>query len=118
MLALCNTPFYSFHLPLSNPFGIFRFELIVIDFMTETLECQVEKNEHFLHPFLYEFNPGSKAVQATQNISAIYGEDSIAERTAQKWFACFKQGNFDMSDTPRWGQPSDHLVGHGRDYPL
>jgi hypothetical protein len=65
------------------------------------MKCQVDKNEHFRHLLLYEFNRGSKAAEATRNIFAVYGEDSIAERTAQKWFACFKQGNFDMSDTPR-----------------
>jgi hypothetical protein len=32
-----------------------------------------------------------------------------------KWFARFKQGNFDMSDTPRSGR---HLVGYGEDYPV
>jgi hypothetical protein len=60
-------------------------------------------NEHFRHLLLYELNRGSKAAEAARNICAIYGEDSIAERTAQKWFVCFKQGNFDMSDTPHSG---------------
>jgi hypothetical protein len=64
------------------------------------MECQVEKNEHFRHLLVYEFNRGSKAAEAARNICAVYGEDSIAERTAQKWFAHCKQCNFDMSDTP------------------
>jgi hypothetical protein len=79
------------------------------------MECQVEKNEHFRHLLLYEFNRGSKAAEAAQNICAVYGEDSIAETTAPKWFARFKRDNFDMSDAPRLGQ---HLVGYGADYPL
>jgi hypothetical protein len=41
---------------------------------------------------------------------AVYGEDSIAERTTQKWFAHLMQGNFDMSDSPSSGR---HLVGYG-----
>jgi hypothetical protein len=41
-------------------------------------------------------------------------EKTIAERSVQKWFAHFKQGNFDMSDTPC---PGWHLVGYGGDYP-
>jgi hypothetical protein len=65
------------------------------------MEGQVKKNEHFRRLLLYEFNRDSKAAEAARNICADYGEDSIAERTAQKWFARFKQGNFDMSDTPR-----------------
>jgi hypothetical protein len=79
------------------------------------VECQVEKNEHFRHLLLYEFNRGSKAAEAARNICSVYGEDSIAERTAQKWLAHFKQGNFDMSNTPLSGR---HLVGYGGDYPL
>jgi hypothetical protein len=46
--------------------------------------------------FLYEFNRGSKAAEATQNIFAAYGEDSITEKTAQKWFARFKHGKPDL----------------------
>jgi hypothetical protein len=42
-------------------------------------------------------------------------EKTTAERTAQKLFARFKQGNFDMSGTPRSGR---HLVGYEGDYPL
>jgi hypothetical protein len=49
--------------------------------------CQVEKNEHFRHLLLYEFNRGSKAAEAARNICAVYGEDPVAERTDQKWFA-------------------------------
>jgi hypothetical protein len=59
------------------------------------MECQVEKNEHFRRLLLYEFNRGSKVAEAAQNIFSVYGEDSIAERTAQKWFELFKQGNFE-----------------------
>jgi hypothetical protein len=78
------------------------------------MECQVEKNEHFQHLLLYEFNRGSKAEEAAQNICAVYGEESIAEKTAQEWFSRFKQGNFDMCDTSSSGW---HLVGYGGDYP-
>jgi hypothetical protein len=69
------------------------------------MECQVEKNEHFGHLLLYKFNRCSKAAEATQNICAVYREDSIAEKTAQTWFSCFREGNFDMSETLRLGQP-------------
>jgi hypothetical protein len=87
---------------------------MVRNFQDQNDGCEVEKNEHFRHLLLYEFNRGSKAVEAARNISAVYGEDSIAE-TAQKWFVRFKQSNFDMSDTPRSGR---HLVGYGGDCPL
>jgi hypothetical protein len=58
------------------------------------MECQVEKNEHFRHLLLYEFNPGSKAAEAARHICAVYREDFIAERTAEKLFSRFRQGNF------------------------
>jgi hypothetical protein len=77
--------------------------------------CQVEKNEHFQHFLLYKIIRGSKAAEAARNVCAAYREDSIAERTAPKWFTRFTQRNFDMSDTPRSGR---HLVGYGGDYPL
>jgi hypothetical protein len=38
------------------------------------------------------------------------GKDYTAERMAQKWFARFKQGNFDMSDTPRTGRPTSMRI--------
>jgi hypothetical protein len=68
------------------------------------MERQVDKNEHFRHLLLYEFSLCSKAAETARNICAVYGEDSIPERTAQEWFAPFKQGNFYMSDTPRSGR--------------
>jgi hypothetical protein len=79
------------------------------------MECEVEKSEHFRHLLLYEYIRRSKAAESARNICALYGEDSIAERTAQKWFERFKQGNFDMSDTPHSGR---HLVGCRGYYPL
>jgi hypothetical protein len=83
------------------------------------MKCQVEKNEHFQHLLLYEFSRGSKPIETARNIFAVYEEDSIAERTAQKWFACyFEQGNFDMSNTPRSGRPCLRLVEYGGDYLL
>jgi hypothetical protein len=70
------------------------------------MKCQVEKSEHFRRLHLYELNRGSKAAEVNRNICAVYGEDSIAERIAPKWFARFKQGNLYMSDSPRSGRPS------------
>ena len=43
----------------------------------------------------------------------VYGEGVIGESAARKWFAKFKNGNFDIDNTPRSGRPSkfdeDHL---------
>jgi hypothetical protein len=73
--------------------------------MTKTMECQVEKYYLFRHLLLYEFNRDSKAAKTARNICAIYGEDSVAGRTAQKWFTRLKQGNFKISDTPHSVRP-------------
>jgi hypothetical protein len=111
MLAIYNTQFYSFRIPVSNLFGIFRFELMIRNFQ----ECQVEKHEHFRHLLPYKFDPGSIAAEAARNIFAVYREDCIAKRRDQKWFVRFRQGNFDTCDTLLSGR---NLVGYGGDYPL
>ena len=37
----------------------------------------------------------------------VYGEGVKGESTARKWFAKFKNGNFDIDDTPRSGRSSE-----------
>lgn len=71
------------------------------------MECQVEKNEHFRHILLFEFNRGTNAAEATRNICYVYGEGAIVERTSQKWFSRFRNSNFDLSDSQRHGRSSD-----------
>ena len=71
------------------------------------MEPQVDKNDHFRHLLLFEFNKRSNASQAARNICAVYGEDSINERTARRWFLRFREGNFGLEDTPRTGRPSE-----------
>jgi hypothetical protein len=58
------------------------------------MECQVEKNERFRHLLLYELNRGSKAAEAAQNIRAVYGEDSITERTTQQMVCTLQARQF------------------------
>ena len=42
----------------------------------------------------------------------VYGEGVIGESTAKKWFAKFKNGNFDIDDTPRSGRLSEFDKDH------
>ena len=42
----------------------------------------------------------------------VYGEGVIGESTARKWFAKFKNGNFDINDTPLNGRPSEFDEDH------
>jgi [histone H3]-lysine36 N-dimethyltransferase SETMAR len=69
------------------------------------MECQVEKNIHFRHLLLFAFNQGITASKATRDICAVYGEGDLVERTARYWYAKFKNGNFDLKDSPRSGRP-------------
>ena len=66
----------------------------------------MEKWEHFQHILLFEFNREVKAVEAARNIFAVYGDNTIGESTARKWFSCFMEDHFDISDTLRSGRPS------------
>ena len=42
----------------------------------------------------------------------VYGEGVIGESTAKKWFAKFKNGNFDIDDTPHSRRPSEFDEDH------
>ena len=42
----------------------------------------------------------------------IYKEGVIGESMARKWFAKFKNGNFDIDDTPRSRRPSEFDKDH------
>src|SRR5580765_2988615 len=55
---------------------------------------------------LYEFKLGNTAANAEKRICSVCGEDSVSERTAQKWFKRFKEGNESLEDKPRFGRPS------------
>lgn len=68
------------------------------------MEPQVEKIRHVL---LFEFNRGVKAVDAACSIRNVYSMDAISDRTAQKWFTWFKEGNFNLSDAETSGRRYD-----------
>ena len=70
------------------------------------------KKTHFRHLLYFAFRRGQKASEAAREICAVYGEDAIAERTARDWFAKFKNGNFDLEDTPRTGRPTEFDEDH------
>ena len=42
----------------------------------------------------------------------VYGEGIIGESMARKWFAKFKNGNFDIDDMPCSGRPSELDENH------
>ncbi|KAJ4436840.1 hypothetical protein ANN_16972 [Periplaneta americana] len=52
-------------------------------------EVSSGKNEHFRYILRFEFDTGAKAAETSRNICTVYGENSIRENTARKWFFRF-----------------------------
>jgi histone-lysine N-methyltransferase SETMAR len=48
----------------------------------------------------------TNATQASRKIFTAFGEDTVSERTAQKWFRKFVSGDDTFEDAPRDGQPT------------
>ena len=76
------------------------------------MECPGGKKQHFQHLLFFAFHQGQKAAEATWDICMVYGEGAIGESTARKWFAKFKNGNFDIDDMPCSGRPSEFDEDH------
>ena len=59
---------------------------------------------------LYEFKMGHNATEATRNIISAWGEGSMSEWTARRWFQKFRDGDFSLEDQEGRGRPStvDH----------
>uniref|UniRef100_A0A0N5BH76 HTH_48 domain-containing protein n=1 Tax=Strongyloides papillosus TaxID=174720 RepID=A0A0N5BH76_STREA len=70
------------------------------------MECQVDKKQHFRHLLLFAFNRGQRVAEAVREICSVYGEDAIGWSTAKDWYRKFRNGNFDLQDSPRTGRPS------------
>ena len=70
------------------------------------------KKQHFRHLLFFAFHRGQKAAEAARDICMVYREGVIGESTARKWFAKFKNGNFDINDTPRSKRPSEFDEDH------
>lgn len=48
------------------------------------MEHHVEKNEHFRHVLLFEFNRGVKVLDIARTICVDYEENAIGENTAER----------------------------------
>ncbi|XP_026827850.1 histone-lysine N-methyltransferase SETMAR-like [Ooceraea biroi] len=55
---------------------------------------------------LYEFKLGSNAAEAARKICSAFGQVSVSERTARKWFSRFASEDVSLEDKPRAGHPS------------
>ena len=72
------------------------------------------KKQHFRYLLFFAFHRGQKAAEAAWDICMVYGEGVtvIGESTARKWFAKFKNGNFDIDNAPRSGRSSEFDEDH------
>ena len=70
------------------------------------------KKQHFRHLLFFTFHRGQKAAEAAWDICMVYGEGVISVSTARKWFPKFKNGNFDINNTPHSGKPSEFDENH------
>ena len=66
------------------------------------------KKQHFLTPAILCFSSRS----AARDICMVYRVGVIGESMARKWFAKFKNVNFDIDETPYSRRPSDFNEHH------
>ena len=76
------------------------------------MEYPVGKKQHFQHLLFFAFHQGQKAAEAAQDICMVYKEGVIGKSTTTKWFTKFKNGNFDIGNTPRSRRPSEFDEDH------
>ena len=76
------------------------------------MEYSGGKKQHFQHLLFFAFHRGQKAAEAAWDICMVYGEGVIGESMARKWFAKFKNGNFDIDNMPRSGKCSEFDEDH------
>ena len=62
---------------------------------------------HCLYLLLFFFHQSKgkiSAFAATKKICDVYRNDTITEKTCQRWLKRFKEGNFDLEDQQRTGR--------------
>jgi hypothetical protein len=77
MLAMCNKQFYSFSFPLSNLFGIFRFELMERNFLDQ-VKSSWEKLT-FPRPSTLRVQSRLQSYRSRPKHCAVHGKYSIAK---------------------------------------
>ena len=55
--------------------------------------------------FLYEFKLGRKAAETARSINKVFGKGTASERTVQRWFRKFSDGDENLEDEEGRGRP-------------
>jgi histone-lysine N-methyltransferase SETMAR len=55
---------------------------------------------------LYKFKLGSNSSAAARKICQAFGTDVVNERTVQRWYRKFQEGDESLKDAPRSGRPT------------
>ena len=63
-------------------------------------------------PAILCFSSRKKAAEAARDICMVYEEGVIGKSITRKWFAKFKNGNFDINNMPCSGRPSEFDEDH------
>jgi histone-lysine N-methyltransferase SETMAR len=67
----------------------------------------LNSKEHVHHCLLYEYQMGHSAAQATRNICQFVEEAAMSERTAQRWFERFDNGDYSFERESGSGRPTE-----------
>ena len=59
---------------------------------------------HLLLFFFHQSKGKISALAVTKKICDVYENDTITEKTCQRWLKRFKEGNFDLEDQQRTGR--------------
>ena len=75
--------------------------------MFRSIKMRVENYIHVRHIMLYHFEKGWKATESARDLNELFGEETISEREAQRWFKRFKSGDTSLEDKEGRGRRSD-----------
>lgn len=65
------------------------------------------EKDYCRHLLRFFKDKGLKASEAWREITSVYGDDAVSERTCRDWYAHFTEGREDTKDKPRSGRPSE-----------
>ena len=63
------------------------------------------KNRHLREVLIFFFHSKKTAAEAHRELQKVYGDAASSKTTYCDWFRRFKDGDFDVDDSPREGRP-------------